>query len=59
MEKSVRQEKIGSKYIIKEKIGSGGQANVFLVEDKDTKIEYVSKVLKSENATTIKKEISF
>ena len=59
MEKTFRKEKIGSKYIIKEKIGSGGQANVFLVEDKDTKIEYVSKVLKSENAITIKKEIFF
>ena len=40
MEKNEQQEKIGSKYIIKEKIAFGGQANIFLVEDKDTKIEF-------------------
>ena len=57
MEKNEQQEKIGSKYIIKEKIAFGGQANIFLVEDKDTKIEYVAKVLKTEDAETIQNEI--
>ena len=53
MEKNEQQEKIGSKYIIKEKIAFGGQANIFLVEDKDTKIEYVAKVLKTERTRTL------
>ena len=57
MEKNEQQEKIGSKYIIKEKIDLGGQSKIFLVEDKDTKIEYVAKVLKTEDAETIQNEI--
>ena len=42
-------EKINEKYLIKEKLGSGGQANVFLVLDKDTNEEYAAKVLKKES----------
>ena len=31
MDNSEKEEQIDNKYIIKEKIGSGGQANAFLV----------------------------
>jgi len=58
MEKKVEQEEIASKYIIIEKIGAGGQANAFLVEEKVTKNKYVAKVLKKEEDTSILKEIS-
>ena len=57
MEEKVEQEEIASKYIIKEKIGSGGQANAFLVEEKETKNEYVAKVLKREEDISILNEI--
>ena len=57
MEEKVEQEEIASKYIIKEKIGSGGQANAFLVEEKKTKNEYVAKVLKREEDISILNEI--
>jgi len=33
--KSNGKERIGSDYIIQEKLGSGGQANVFLVTKKE------------------------
>ena len=49
MEKSVQSEKIDSKYIIKEKIGSGGQANIFRVVKEGTNEEYAAKVFKKDN----------
>ena len=42
------EEKIDSKYIIKEKLGSGGQANVFLVTKKGEDKEYAAKVFKKD-----------
>ena len=57
MEEKIEQEEIDSKYKIIEKIGAGGQANAFLVEEKETKKEYVAKVLKREDSKTIKNEI--
>ena len=57
MEEKIEQEEIDSKYTIIEKIGAGGQANAFLVEEKETKKEYVAKVLKREDSKTIKNEI--
>ena len=47
--KSYGEEKIGSDYIIKEKLGSGGQANVFLVTKKGDAHKYAAKVFKKEN----------
>ena len=49
MEDSITEEKIGSDYLIKSKIGSGGEANVFLVTKKDENEEYVAKVPKKED----------
>ena len=46
MEDSIKQETIGTDYIIKSKIGSGGEANVFLVKHKETNEEYAAKVPK-------------
>ena len=40
------EEKIDSKYIIQEKLGSGGQANVFLVTKKGDDKKYAAKVFK-------------
>jgi serine/threonine protein kinase len=51
MEKSNNQEQIDKKYLIIEKVGTGGQANVFLVKDRHTEIKYVAKVLKEEDNT--------
>ena len=51
MEKSNNQEQIDKKYLIIEKVGTGGQANVFLVKDRQTEIKYVAKVLKEEDNT--------
>ena len=42
------EEIIDSKYIIKEKLGSGGQANVFLVTKKGEDKEYAAKVFKKD-----------
>ena len=47
--KSNGEEKIGSDYIIQEKLGSGGQANVFLVTKKGEAQKYAAKVFKKEN----------
>ena len=47
--KSNGKEKIGSDYIIQEKLGSGGQANVFLVTKKGDSKKYAAKVFKEEN----------
>ena len=44
-----KEEKIGSDYIIQEKLGSGGQANVFLVTKKGEAQKYAAKVFKKEN----------
>ena len=38
--------RIDSKYLIKEKLGSGGQANVFLVTKEGDTQEYAAKVFK-------------
>ena len=46
MSESNIQEKIDGKYKIIEKIGSGGQANIFLVEKIGTNEEYAAKVFK-------------
>ena len=43
MEEKIEQEEIDSKYKIIEKIGAGGQANAFLVEEKETKKRICSK----------------
>ena len=48
MESSEIIEQIDGKYLIKEKIGSGIEANVFLVYKKDTDEEYAAKVPKKE-----------
>ena len=49
MDNSEKEEQIDNKYIIKEKIGSGGQANVFLVTEKGNNKNYVAKVSKQDN----------
>ena len=41
--------RIGSKYLIKEKLGSGGQANVFLVTKEGDTQEYAEKVFKKKS----------
>ena len=46
MEMSKNEEQIDSRYIIKEKIGEGLKTNIFLVLDKKTNKEDVSKVFK-------------
>ena len=50
MENSEKEEQIDSKYLIKEKIGSGGQANVFLVTEKGNNKNYVAKVSKENDS---------
>ncbi len=49
MESSQEANSIDSKYIILEKKGRGATANVYLVEDKNTKSKYAAKVLKEES----------
>jgi serine/threonine protein kinase len=49
MDNSEKEEQIDNKYIIKEKIGSGGQANAFLVTEKGNNKNYVAKVSKQDN----------
>ena len=49
MDTSEKEEQIDNKYIIKEKIGSGGQANAFLVTEKGNNKNYVAKVSKQDN----------
>ena len=49
MEENEQQENIDSKYLILEKIGSGGQANVFRVVKIGTNEEYAAKVFKSDD----------
>ena len=56
MSESNIQEKIDGKYKIIEKIGSGGQANIFLVIKIGTNEEYAAKVFK-ENSDFIGKRI--
>ena len=55
---SHQEEKIGSDYIINQKLGSGGQANVFLVTKVGTEETYAAKVFKS-NTDAINNEIYF
>ena len=47
--KSNGRERIGSDYIIQEKLGSGGQANVFLVTKKGGSKKYAAKVFKKDD----------
>lgn len=47
-----KEEEIDGKYIIKEKKGSGGTANAFLVTEKGNNTEYIAKVLKKDNEDT-------
>ena len=54
--KSNGEEKIGSDYIIQEKLGSGGQANVFLVTKKGDAKKYAAKFFKT-NSKSIDIEI--
>ena len=49
--------RIDSKYLIKEKLGSGGQANVFLVTKIGETKQYAAKVFKKENNNSIDIEI--
>ena len=51
MESSETLEQIDKKYLIKEKIGCGGEANIFLVLKKGTNEEYAAKVPKREKNT--------
>ena len=51
MESLETLEQIDKKYLIKEKIGCGGEANIFLVLKKDTNEEYAAKVPKREKNT--------
>jgi len=55
---SHQEERIGSEYIIKEKLGSGGQANVFLVKKVGSEKTYAAKVFKW-NTDAINDEIHF
>ena len=50
MDNSEKEEQIDNKYLIKEKIGSGGQANVFLVTEKGNNKNYVAKVSKENDS---------
>ena len=49
MEEFAQQEEIDSKYVILEKIGSGGQANIFRVVKNGTNEEYAAKVFKKDS----------
>lgn len=51
------QDILDNKYIIKEKKGKGGTAEVYLVEDKDSKKEYAAKILNKEYDFFFEKEI--
>ena len=53
----MNQGQIDLRYIIKEKIGSGGTANIFLVEEIETNREYVAKVLKNDNNNLYNNEV--
>jgi serine/threonine protein kinase len=46
----------GIRYNIKEKIGAGGQANIFLVEKEYTNDKYVIKVLKEDDSVSFNRE---
>ena len=49
MDESDKEESIDSKYKIIEKIGSGGQANIFRVKKIGTDKEYAAKVFKKDS----------
>ena len=49
MDCSDRPEQIDNKYLIQEKVGFGGQANVFLVKEKGNGKKYIAKVSKEDN----------
>ena len=51
-------EQIDYKYKILQKIGIGGQSNIFIVEEKDTNIIYVAKVPKKEKDSQFRTEIN-
>ena len=58
MESSDKIEKIGSKYLIKEIIGSGLTAKVFLVSEEETGKEYAAKVFKIGKKSYCDKEVN-
>ena len=49
MDCSDKPEQIDNKYLIQEKVGFGGQANVFLVKEKGNGKKYIAKVSKEDN----------
>ena len=57
MENELNQGQIDLRYIIKEKVGSGTTANVFLVREIGTNQEYVAKVLKDDNNNLYDNEV--
>jgi len=48
MTTTIKEEQIGSKYLIKEKLGRGLNANIFLVTEKEGNKAYIAKVFKEE-----------
>ena len=54
MEKEINEETIDSKYIILDKKGKGGTANVFKVKDKENQTLYAAKVLKEPSNDLVK-----
>ena len=58
MEKNEQQEKIGSKYIIKEKIALGGQAKIFLVEDKEKLEKFMNELMNLKFIKKVEREIN-
>ena len=58
MEMSNSQEQIDSKYLIKEKVGTGFTSNIFLVKDIKTDDEYIAKVFKDQIKFLSDKEIN-
>ena len=58
MEISTIEEQINSKYLIKELLNSGFQAFAFLVQEKETNKEYVSKVFKEKQKIFCDQEVN-
>ena len=56
MEKVKTIQENGTKYIVKEKIGSGGQGDVYLVKKENSDKPYVIKVLKPNNNESFERE---
>ena len=58
MDVSNKQEQIDSKYLIKEKVGTGFTSNIFLVKEMKTNDEYIAKVFKDQIKFLSDKEIN-